>query len=67
MKDHKKLLLLFVLCLVLIVLYLSLGLNSRNWDYALPRRVPKLLAIVITEVPSAFLPLCFKQSLIIEF
>ncbi len=60
MKDHKKLLLLFVLCLVLIVLYLSLGLNSRNWDYALPRRVPKLLAIVITGSAIGFSTIVFQ-------
>lgn len=60
MSDRKKLVLLLVIALVVILLYLGLGLNSRNWDYALPRRIPKLMAIVLTGSAIAFSTVVFQ-------
>lgn len=48
MKDGRKITLLLGIALVLIVLYLVLGLNARNWEYALSRRIPRIIAIVVT-------------------
>lgn len=48
MKDGRKITLLLGIALVLIVLYLVLGLNARNWEYALSRRIPRIIATVVT-------------------
>ena len=48
MKDRRKIALLLGITLVLIVLYLVLGLNARNWEYALSRRIPRIIAIMVT-------------------
>lgn len=48
MSNKRRLLLLGLIAAVTIILYLSIGLNARNWDYALSRRLPRILAIVTT-------------------
>ena len=49
-----------ILLLVLVILFLLLGLNSRNWDYAVSRRIPKLIAIVLVGSSSAFSSTVFQ-------
>ncbi|MBS4030666.1 MAG: iron chelate uptake ABC transporter family permease subunit [Clostridiales bacterium] len=61
MSSKKKLLLLLgCLLLVSIVLYLTISLNSRNWDFALPRRIPKAAAILLTGSAIAYSTLIFQ-------
>ncbi|MGI6037781.1 MAG: iron chelate uptake ABC transporter family permease subunit [Limnochordia bacterium] len=48
MDDKRKLTLLAILSLLFITGYLVWGLNSRNWDYALIRRLPRTLAMIAT-------------------
>ena len=47
MTDKRKLLLLAGIALLFLVLYVVIGLNGRNWEYALPRRLPRALAMVV--------------------
>ena len=47
MTDKRKLLLLAGIALLFLVLYVVIGLNARNWEYALPRRLPRALAMVV--------------------
>src|SRR5690554_1439268 len=60
MIKERKLLLLFVAALVLSTLYLTIGLNSFNWQYALSLRIPKLIAIVITGGAIAYATAIFQ-------
>lgn len=48
MKPAKKILLLSILCLAAVTVFLLWGLNARNWEYNLPRRLIKLAAICLT-------------------
>lgn len=47
-SDRTKLLVMTGLAALALILYIVVGLNSRNWQYALSLRVPKLIAIVLT-------------------
>lgn len=60
MKDKRKFLLLLVVAIALAILYLVIGLNSRNWDFALSLRVPKLVAIIITGAAIAYSTAIFQ-------
>lgn len=59
-SNKKKLVLLALLLLVLTIFYLTIGLNSNNWDYALSRRIPKTVAIILTGAVIAFSSLIFQ-------
>lgn len=48
MSNKQRLIILTVLAVAVAGLYLTIGLNARNWDYALSRRLPRILAIIIT-------------------
>jgi iron complex transport system permease protein len=60
MGHKKKISLLVVLAIILILLFVSLGLNSDNWQYALSRRIPKTLAIILTGGTIAFSSMVFQ-------
>lgn len=60
MQNKKKLVLLGGILLLLTILYLTIGLNSRNWEYALPRRIPRTFAILLTGTVIAFSSLIFQ-------
>ncbi|AOY77117.1 iron chelate uptake ABC transporter family permease subunit [Clostridium formicaceticum] len=60
MSYKKKIGLLTLLSVVLIVLFLSIGLNANNWNYALSRRIPKIIAIVLTGSIIAFSSMVFQ-------
>lgn len=60
MKLKKKIYILSILFVVLVALFTFIGLNSRNWDYALARRIPKLIAIVLTGSAIAFSSTVFQ-------
>ena len=47
---QNKIFILSILILVVSGLFLSIGLNANNMDYALSQRIPKLLAIILTGV-----------------
>lgn len=60
MTNKKKITLLSVVSLVLILLFIFPGLNSNNIGYFLSRRVPKVVAIVITGGSIAFSSVVFQ-------
>ena len=59
MRNRTKLLLLLVLSLVFCGLYLFEGLNG-SYDYALPRRAVKVIAMVLTGVAVAYSTVIFQ-------
>lgn len=60
MTYKKKTGIIGALAVVLIILFISLGLNSNNFSYFLSRRVPKVAAIIITGGAIAFSSLIFQ-------
>lgn len=58
--DKKKLYILGIVAVFVIGLFLFEGLNSRNWDYNLSKRIPKVIAIVITGGSIAFSSMIFQ-------
>lgn len=60
MKSKKKLYLLSIILLVLVILFLGLGLSSNSWRYALSRRIPKTIAIILTGSAIAFSSMVFQ-------
>lgn len=48
MRQHKKIYILVLLVVVFSALFLVYGLNPNSYQYALSRRIPKLIAIAIT-------------------
>lgn len=46
--DAKKLIVVGIIALLLIGIFLTVGLNAKNFSYALSRRIPKVYAIVLT-------------------
>lgn len=49
-EARNKILILSVFILIVSGLFLSIGLNANNMDYALSQRIPKLLSIILTGV-----------------
>ena len=60
MRDKKKLWILGILVLVISLLFLFQGLNANNFDYNISKRIPKLLAMIITGGAIAFSSLIFQ-------
>ncbi len=58
--DKKKLYILGIVALFVIGLFLFEGLNSRNWDYNLSKRIPKVIAIAVTGGSIAFSSMIFQ-------
>ena len=59
-KDKKKLLFLLGLTIVCICLFLFQGLNARNFDYNMSRRIPKVIAICLTGTSIAVSSMLFQ-------
>lgn len=59
-KDNKKLLFLLGLTILFICLFLFQGLNARNFDYNLSRRIPKIIAICLTGTSIAVSSMLFQ-------
>lgn len=60
MKNKNKLGILIGISIVLILLFIFMGINSKNWDYFLSGRVPKVLAIIITGISIAISTIIFQ-------
>lgn len=58
--DKKKLYILGIVALFVIGLFLFEGLNGRNWDYNLSKRIPKVIAIAVTGGSIAFSSMIFQ-------
>lgn len=59
-SDRKKLILLGVIALAVVLLFLFQGLNKNNWDYNISKRVPKVIAIIITGGAIAYSSMIFQ-------
>lgn len=60
MSDGRKLLILLLVALALILLYVVVGLDPAILDYALPRRISKVLAILLTGAAIGFSTTVFQ-------
>lgn len=60
MKNNKKLIILSIVAVVLIGLFLTIGVNSANYQYAMYRRIPKVIAMVLTGAAIGFSSLIFQ-------
>lgn len=48
MNNKKKLIILSIIVTVVTLLFLGIGLNERNFQYAISKRIPKILAMILT-------------------
>ncbi|MBU5591519.1 iron chelate uptake ABC transporter family permease subunit [Clostridium sp. MSJ-4] len=60
MKHRRRVVLLGVFAIVLIILFIFIGANKNNYDYVLPRRALKVLAISLTAGSIAFSSMIFQ-------
>jgi iron complex transport system permease protein len=60
MRDKQKAGLFTIAIIILVAFYLFAGLNINNWDYAFSRRIPKLIAIILTGCSIAFSTVVFQ-------
>ena len=60
MKNNKKLIILSIVAVALIGLFLTIGVNSANYQYAMYRRIPKVIAMVLTGAAIGFSSLIFQ-------
>lgn len=59
-RDRKKIFILVGISVAVIALFLFQGLNERNFSYNLSRRIPKVIAIVLTGGSIAFSSMIFQ-------
>lgn len=59
MKNKKKIVLLGAVSLIICILFLTVGLDS-NYKYVLSKRIPKLIAIILTGVSISFSSMVFQ-------
>ncbi|MGL5820458.1 MAG: iron chelate uptake ABC transporter family permease subunit [Sarcina sp.] len=62
MGDKKKLFTLIIFVLGVIILFLFQGITQHNFNYLLYRRIPKIVAMVITAVAIAFSTIIFQTT-----
>ncbi|WP_055665794.1 iron chelate uptake ABC transporter family permease subunit [Desnuesiella massiliensis] len=60
MSIRKKIVYAVVLSGILIALFLCIGVNANNWEYVLSRRIPRVIAIIITGGAIAFSSMIFQ-------
>ncbi|WP_100406085.1 iron chelate uptake ABC transporter family permease subunit [Bacillus solitudinis] len=60
MQYKRKIIILTMLAFALIAIFLFINLSSNNWDYVLPRRATKILAIILTGGSIAFSSMIFQ-------
>lgn len=60
MKDKKKLIILTIIIMIASVLFIGMGLTPKNWEYFLSRRIPKVVAMLLTGASIAFSSIVFQ-------
>lgn len=60
MKNNKKIIILTIVAAALIGLFLSIGVNSTNYQYVMYRRIPKIIAMILTGSAIGFSSLIFQ-------
>ncbi|MGG5462225.1 iron chelate uptake ABC transporter family permease subunit [Clostridium sp. B9] len=59
-SDKRKLIILGVMAIAVVLLFLFQGLNANNFDYNLSKRIPKVIAIIITGGAIAYSSMIFQ-------
>lgn len=59
-RDIKRLYILGLIAIVIILLFIFQGLNARNWSFNLSKRVPKVVAIILTGGAISFSSMIFQ-------
>lgn len=60
MKDKKKIYILLALVILATLIFLFQGLNAQNFDYNISKRIPKVMAIIMTGGAIAFSSVIFQ-------
>lgn len=60
MEYKKKIHFLTILLIILVTLFIIIGLNENNWQYALSKRIPKIIGIILTGSSIAFSSVVFQ-------
>ncbi|MGL4762519.1 MAG: iron chelate uptake ABC transporter family permease subunit [Sarcina sp.] len=60
MRDKKKIYILLLVALVAVGLFLFGGLNSKNFGYNIAKRIPRLIAMIVTAGAIAFSTIIFQ-------
>ena len=60
MKNNKKIIILTIVAVTLMGLFLSIGVNSANYQYVIYRRIPKIIAMILTGSAIGFSSLIFQ-------
>ncbi|MCF6462987.1 iron chelate uptake ABC transporter family permease subunit [Clostridium sp. Cult1] len=60
MGYKRKIHFISILLIVLVILFIIIGLNENNWRYALSRRIPKIIGIILTGSSIAFSSVVFQ-------
>ena len=60
MKNNKKIIILTIVAVTLMGLFLSIGVNSANYQYVMYRRIPKIIAMILTGSAIGFSSLIFQ-------
>lgn len=60
-RDKKRLMILTGITIVVIAIFMFQGLNPDNWSYNLSRRIPKVIAIMLTGGAIAFSSMIFQR------
>ncbi|MBC5629597.1 iron chelate uptake ABC transporter family permease subunit [Clostridium sp. NSJ-6] len=60
MKNNKKIIILTIVAVTLMGLFLSIGVNSANYQYVMYRRMPKIIAMILTGSAIGFSSLIFQ-------
>lgn len=60
MKNNKKIIILALIAVVLIGVFLAIGVNGDNYQYAMYRRIPKIAAMILTGAAIGFSSLIFQ-------
>lgn len=59
-RDIKKLYILGAIAVAIILLFIFQGLNERNWSFNLSKRIPKVIAIILTGGAISFSSMIFQ-------
>lgn len=62
MKDKQKICILGSLASIAILLFIFTGLNANNFDYNISKRIPKIIAMVVTATAIAFSTMIFQTT-----
>jgi len=60
MANRRKIVILFIIFSTLMLLYIFLGINSKNFNYIFPKRIIKILALILVSLNIAIATVIFQ-------